>query len=145
MWLENGTSAKWGAIILGIWRTLGFNIIIFLAYLQAISSEIYEAAAMDGSNTLQAHYYITLPQMQGAFAFLITMGWIQGLQRFTDVYVVGGPTGAPARALYTMVGFVYERGFGNYEFGVASAASYILFTIILLFTLVNTMLTKLKV
>ena len=145
-WLENGWSARWGAVLLGVWRTLGFNIIIFLAYLQAISPEYYEAAYVDGCTRLKAVRYITLPQMKGAFAFLIVMGWINGLQRFTDIYVLGnGPQGSPARALHTIVGFIYERGFGNYEFGVASAAAYILFAIILVFTWLNMKLTKMDV
>lgn len=143
-WLENGWTARFGAVLLGIWRSLGFNIIIFLAYLQAISPEYYEAAYIDGCTTLQSHRYITLPQMKGAFSFLLIMGWINGLQRFTDVYALGGRSGSPARSLYTIVGFIYERGFGNYEFGIASAASYVLFVIILLFTLINMKLSKMK-
>ena len=144
-WLENGWSARFGAVLLGIWRSLGFNIIIFLAYLQAISPEYYEAAYIDGCTRLQAHRYITLPQMKGAFSFLLIMGWINGLQRFTDVYALGGRSGSPARALYTIVGFIYERGFGNYEFGIASAASYVLFVIIMIFTLINMKLSKMEV
>lgn len=141
-WLSNGWAARWGAVILGIWRSLGFNIIIYLAYLQAISSEYYEAAYIDGCTRFQSHIYITLPLMKGATAFLIIMGWINGLQRFTDIYVLGGQHGSPAHALYTIVSFIYERGFGNYEFGVASAASWVLFAIIMVFTCINMKLTK---
>lgn len=144
-WLGNQWSARFGAVLLGCWRSLGFNIVIFLAYLQSISPEYYEAAYVDGSTRLQSHIYITLPQMGGAFAFLFTMGWIGGLQRFTDVYLLGNRNGSPARALFTIVGFIYERGFGSYEFGVASAAAYILFVIILLFTIFNVRITKMGV
>ena len=98
-------------------------------------------AYVDGCGRWQAHVHITFPQMKSAFAFLTIMGWINGMQRFTDVYTLGGMTGSPARSLHTIVGFIYERGFGNYEFGVASAASCILFVIILLFTLLNMKLT----
>lgn len=141
-WLSNGWAARAGAVILGIWRSLGFNIIIYLAYLQAISPEYYEAAYIDGCNRFQSHLYITLPQMKGATAFLLIMGWINGLQRFTDIYVLGGQHGSPAHALYTIVSFIYERGFGNYEFGIASAASWVLFAIIMVFTYINMKLTK---
>lgn len=141
-WLSNGWAARAGAVILGIWRSLGFNIIIYLAYLQAISPEYYEAAYIDGCDRLHSHIYITLPQMKGATAFLIIMGWINGLQRFTDIYVLGGQNGSPAHSLYTIVSFIYERGFGNYEFGVASAASWVLFAIIMIFTYINMKLTK---
>lgn len=141
-WLENGVTARFGAVILSVWRSMGFNVIIFLAYLQTIAQEHYEAAYVDGCGRWQAHIHITFPQMRSAFAFLIIMGWINGMQRFTDVYALGGMTGSPARSLHTIVGFIYERGFGNYEFGVASAASCILFVIILLFTLLNMKLTR---
>jgi ABC-type sugar transport system permease subunit len=143
-WLENGWSARFGAVFLSIWRSMGFNIIIFLAYLQAISPEYYEAAQIDGSSGYQSMRYITLPLMRNAFSVLFIMGWINGLQRFTDVYALGGMTGSPARALHTLVAFIYERGFGNFEFGVASAASYILFAIIFIFTLFNLRITETK-
>jgi ABC-type sugar transport system permease subunit len=73
------------------------------------------------------------------------MGWINGLQRFTDVYILGGLQGSPARSLHTMVGFIFERGFGGYEFGIASAASYILFFLIFIFTFINVKMTKMKI
>lgn len=145
VWLENPTSARWGAIILGSWQSIGFVIIIFLANLQAIPLDYYEAAKIDGSSKIQSWKYITIPLMEGTFAFLAIIGWINGLQRFTDVYILGGLQGSPARSLHTMVGFIFERGFGGYEFGVASAASYILFFMILIFTLVNMKLTKMKI
>ncbi len=140
-WLENGVTARFGAVILSVWRSMGFNVIIFLAYLQTISQEHYEAAYVDGCDRWHAHLYITLPQMRSAFAVLIIMGWINGMQRFTEVYALGGLTGSPARSLHTIVGFIYERGFGNYEFGVASASACVLFVIILAFTLLNLKIT----
>ena len=96
-WLSSGTSARFGAVLLSIWRSLGFNVIIFLAYLQTISPEYYEAAYIDGCSRWQAYRYITFPLMKDAFSFLIIMGWINGLQRFTEVYALGGVTGSPAR------------------------------------------------
>ena len=117
---------------------------MYLANLQAIPAEYYEAATIDGSRRLQSWRYITIPLMRGAFAFLAVIGWINGLQRFTDVYILGGLQGSPARSLHTMVGFIFERGFGGYEFGVASSASYILFFMIFVFTAVNIKLTGMK-
>jgi ABC-type sugar transport system permease subunit len=141
-WLSVPIAARFGVSMLSIWQTLGFNIIIFLAHLQAISPEYYEAASLDGCSKIQMHWYITLPHMLGAGMFLFIMGWINGLQRFTDMYVLGGMFGSPSRALLGIVGFIYERGFGNYEFGIAAAASYALFVIILLFTAVNLKINK---
>jgi ABC-type sugar transport system permease subunit len=141
-WLTIPIAARFGVSMLSIWQTLGFNIIIFLAHLQAISPEYYEAASLDGCSRAQMHWYITLPHMAGAGMFIFIMGWINGLQRFTDMYVLGGMFGSPSRALLGIVGFIYERGFGNYEFGIAAAASYVLFIIILLFTAINLRVNK---
>lgn len=145
VWLTDPTSAKWGAILLAVWHWLGFTIIIHLANLQAIPEDLYEAASIDGASPIQKWLYITIPNMAGSFAFLVVIGWIGGLQRFTEVYILGGLQGSPARSLHTVVGFIYERGFGGQEYGIASAASYLLFAIILIFTLINMKLTKMKV
>jgi ABC-type sugar transport system permease subunit len=145
LWLSNPTTARWAAIILGSWQSLGFIIIISLANLQAIPLDYYEAATIDGSTNLESFKYITIPLMKPTFAFLTVMWWINGLQRFTDVYILGGLQGSPARSLHTMVGFIFERGFGGYEFGIASAASYILFFLIFIFTFINVKMTKMKI
>ena len=142
VWLAAPTSARWGAIILGIWRGLGFNIIICLANLQAIPNEYYEAAHIDGANRLQSWWHITVPGMKSTFAFFVITGWIGGLQRFTDVFMLGGTEGSPDRSLHTLVSFIFERGFGGFEFGIAAAASFILFFIILIITVFNTKMTK---
>ncbi|ONI38298.1 sugar ABC transporter permease [Candidatus Epulonipiscium fishelsonii] len=143
-WLLNPISAQWGTIIFSSWQAMGFYIIIFLANLQTISEEYAKAGQVDGANKFQIWWHITTPLMKNTFIFLIVMGWISGLQRFSDVYVIGGPQGSPARALHTIVGFIYERGFGSFEFGVASAAAYVLFTMIAIFTAVNMFLGKTK-
>lgn len=143
-WLSQPLSAQWAVIIYGIWKTLGFNIIIFISNLQTISPEYYEAAAVDGCTPLQAWRYITLPNMKPTIAFLVIMGWIGGLQRFQDVFIFGnGSQGSPERALFTIISYIYNRGFGSYEFGVASAASYVLFVLIVLFTMLNKKVSKL--
>ncbi len=142
-WLLDPLSAQWGAIIFSVWQNIGFYIIIILANLQTISSEYYEAGRVDGASNFKLWLHITTPLMKGTFGFLIVMGWISGLQRFSDVYILGGVQGSPARALHTIVGFIYERGFGSFEFGVASAAAYVLFAIIGIFTIINMMVTKL--
>ncbi|OON99329.1 MAG: sugar ABC transporter permease [Epulopiscium sp. Nele67-Bin004] len=143
-WLLYPNTAQWGTILFSTWQHLGFYIIIILANLQAIPEELDKAAQVDGATKLKIWWYITTPLMKGTFRFLIIMGWINGLQRFADVYVLGGPQGSPARALFTIVGFIYERGFGSFEFGVASAAAYVLFAIIAVFTAINFTITNLK-
>jgi ABC-type sugar transport system permease subunit len=142
VWRTGEMTARFGAILLSIWQSLGFNVIILLAYLQSISNDYYEAAALDGSSKIQTYWYITLPHMRGALAFLFLMGWINGFQRFTDVFILGNKTGSPNRALLTIVGYVYDEGFGSFSFGMAAAAAWILFGIIFVFTLLNMRFNK---
>ncbi|MDR2553573.1 MAG: sugar ABC transporter permease [Treponema sp.] len=141
-WREGEMSARFGAVFLSVWQSLGFNVIILLAYLQSIPSDYYEAAALDGCGKIQLHRHITLPRMRGALWFLFLMGWINGFQRFTDVFILGNKSGSPNRSLLTMVGYIYDQGFGSFSFGMAAAASWILFAIILIFTLLNLRLNK---
>lgn len=143
-WLQAPFTAQWAVVLYSIWKGTGFNIIIFIANLQAISSEYYEAAYIDGCTPLKAWRYITIPNMRSTISFLTIMGWITSLQRFQETYMFGTHTGSPERSLFTIVMYIYDRGFGSYEFGVASAAAYVLFTIIVLFTLVNKRISKLE-
>ncbi len=145
VWLSQPVSAKWGAVILSVWHWLGFVIIINLANLQAIPIEYYEASSIDGATPLQQWWLITLPNMVGSLTILFVLGWIGGLQRFADAYMLGGLQGSPARSLHTVVGFIFERGFGGNEYGIASAGAYILFVFILLFTYFNTKLLRMKI
>lgn len=144
-WLAAPNTARWGAVVLAVWHELGFVVVISLANLQTIPRQLYEAAEIDGANFFDKWIYITIPRMKSTFAFFIVMGWIASLQRFSETYILGGLQGSPVRSLYTIVGFIYERGFGGNEFGIASAASFILFLLILLFTLINMKLSNLKV
>ncbi|WP_212693390.1 carbohydrate ABC transporter permease [Vallitalea guaymasensis] len=143
-WLADSTTARWGVIILSVWHQLGFIIIISLANLQAIPNDIYESSSIDGANRFKQWWFITIPNMTGTFAFFVVMGWIGALKRFSETYILGGLQGSPGRSLYTIVGFIYERGFGGNEFGVASAAAYILFAIILIFTIFNLKISKMN-
>ncbi|MEK3890505.1 carbohydrate ABC transporter permease [Bacillus sp. FSL K6-3431] len=144
-WLSDPSTAKWAVILLSIWHWIGFVIIICLANLQSISSEMYEAARIDGASGIQQWLFITIPNMAGTFAFLLITGWIGALQRFNEVYVLGGPNGSPARSIQTMGAFIYERGFTGFEFGIASAATYVMFMIILVFTFINLKVSKMKI
>ncbi|GMA61131.1 ABC transporter permease [Alicyclobacillus fastidiosus] len=143
-WLSDPATAKWGVILLGTWSGLGFIIIICLANLQAISPQLYEAAKIDGASDFQQWLYITIPNMRGTFVFFIITGWIGGLQRFTDVFILGGATGSPDGSIQTIVEYIFEHGFQGFNFGVASAATYILFVIILIFTYFNLKASRLK-
>jgi ABC-type sugar transport system permease subunit len=141
-WLTIPAGARWGTIFLTVWHWLGFVIIICMANLQTIPPELYEASTIDGASERQQFFYITIPRMGSAFAFLLVMGWISALKIFAEPYILGRGNGSPAGALLTLTGFVYERGFGGVEYGFASAAAYVLFLIIFLVTVANTKIAR---
>ncbi len=146
-WFAQPTTAQWAVIIYAIWKGIGFNMIIFLAALQTIPKELYEASSIDGANSFKSWLYITIPNMKQSISFLVIMGFISGLKRFQDVYIFGkGSVGSPERSLYTIVSYIYDKGFGgDFKYGVASAAAYVLFIIIIIITLVNKKITKLDI
>ncbi len=138
-WLSDVKYAKFGASIIYIWSNLGYNILINLASLQAIPSELYEAASVDGAGSLKKLTYITLPHMRACFVFLFLTGMINGLARFSDLYILGGnnSAGRPDGTLQTMMMFVYRYGFERLDFGVSSAAAIMLFIISFSFSMVS--------
>lgn len=144
-WLAEPSSARWAVIVLGVWNWIGFVIVICIANLQTIPAQLYEAAEIDGANALQKFLFITIPKMMPTFSFLLIMGFIRTLQRFGETYTIGGAEGSPMRSLYTIVGFIYDRGFGGTEYGLASAAAYVLFIIIMIITVINMKASKMKV
>ena len=136
-WLSHPTTAKWAIVVFDAWRTTGYAMILFLAGLQAIPREYYEAAAIDGAGAIRAFRSITIPLLRPVFVFVIITGLISGMRRFSEVYMFGGVTGSPARAIQTVVLYVYEYAFAGRFFGRAAAAAFVLFLIILLMTLIN--------
>jgi multiple sugar transport system permease protein len=144
LWLAEPTPARWGTILLTVWHWLGFVIIICMANLQTIAPELYEAAQIDGANEWHTFWAITIPKMTSCFAFLLVMGWISALKIFTEPYILGRGTGTPAGALMTLSGFIYDTGFQGSEFGYSSAAAYVLFFIILIFTRINMKISKME-
>jgi ABC-type sugar transport system permease subunit len=117
-------------------------VIIVLAGLQAISIDLYEAARIDGAGAWQRFRYVTLPMLRPTLTFLLITSTIGCLQMFDQLYTLGGATGGPQRSFQTMVVYLYESGFVNQRFGLASAVAYVLFTLILLLTYINFRLLK---
>jgi len=138
-WLSDPTFARFGVSMLAIWAGLGYSMLINLASLQSIESEIYEAAAIDGASPLQAWWHITIPNMKQCFAFLFITQVIGGLARFTDLFIIGGNSaaGSPGGVLQTMLMFIFSFSFETPQFGIASAGAMILFIFTLAITLIN--------
>ncbi|WP_262685492.1 carbohydrate ABC transporter permease [Paenibacillus baimaensis] len=136
-WMADPRLAQFSVILMDTWHGLGYSVLIWLAGLQGIPRDLYEAASVDGAKRMQQWFYITIPGMKPVIFFMVVMGTINAFKRFGDVFVIGGPDGNPGGSLFTLMLYVYRYGFYTYEFGKAAAASYVIFIIILLFTLFN--------
>ncbi len=142
-WISDVKYAKLGATILWIWQSSGYAMLINLASLQAIPTELYEAASVDGANSFHKITRITMPLMKDCFTFLFVTGVINGLSRFTDLYILGGNSsaGIPSGSLQTILMYIYQYSFETPNFGLSSAGSMILFALVFVFTLANVKLT----
>lgn len=131
------TGSRAAVTILAVWVALGYYMLIFQAGLQAIPTELYDAAVVDGAGSLQTWWYITLPSLRPTFVFLYITGTIEAMSRFSDLWMLGGPAGTPARSLQTIVMYMYQSAFESNDFNLASAAAVILFVVVLALTLIN--------
>lgn len=144
-WLESHLWAKPALMIMGFWGSVGgMNVILYLAALQNISPELYEAAEVDGAPAWRQFWHITLPMVSPTTFFILIMGIIQGFQGGFDAsYVMtrGGPTGSTTTLSY----YIYESGFQFFYMGRASAASWILFILVMLLSWFNWKVAQKKV
>jgi multiple sugar transport system permease protein len=135
LWLADPTYGVGGSraavTILAVWTGLGYFILVVLAGLQSIQAELYEAAAIDGANGLQMWWHITLPGLRPTFIFLLMTGTVDAMSRFADLWTLGGPGGAPARSLQTIVMFIFQTGFESGDINLAAATAVIFFLLML--------------
>lgn len=122
-------------IIVSVWKSMGYYMILYLSGLQAIPSELYEAAKMDGANAFQRFKSITLPMLTPTTFFVSIMLTIACFKVFDLVSVM--TNGGPGRATNVLVLHIYNTAFINYEFGYASAVSMVLFLIVLIITIIQ--------
>jgi multiple sugar transport system permease protein len=132
-WLGDPRSAMPSIALISIWKSAGFNMVIWLAGLQGIPQELYEAAAIDGATRWQSFWRITLPLLAPTSFFLAITGVIGSFQVFSPVYVLtkGGPQDSTNVAVY----HIFRRAFQEFDFGYASAQSWVLFAVIFAVTL----------
>jgi len=127
-WLTSPFWAKISIIIVMTWRWTGYNMVIFLAGLQNIPGELYEAASMDGAGKIRQFFMITVPQLKPVFIFTVVMSTIGTLQLFDEPFIL--TQGGPNNATTTITLYLYQTGFKYFEFGYASAIAYVLVFII---------------
>jgi multiple sugar transport system permease protein len=124
-WLSDPVWAMPVVILVSVWKQIGFNLVVFLAGLQAIPVNRYEAAELDGANNWQQFWYITLPGLQSTLIFTAITTTIFTLKSFEQVYIITG--GGPLNSTNLLVYYIYDRAFSRFDFGYAAAAAMVLF------------------
>ncbi|MBO2944363.1 sugar ABC transporter permease [Paenibacillus sp. F411] len=141
-WGASYWGAQFAVAVMVIWRWTGYNAVIYLAALQSIPADLYEAARIDGASRTQQFFKITIPMIRPMIIFTVIMSTIGGMQLFVEPLIFSGPTGGPEGQTLTMVLYLYTEAFTNNNYGYASAIAWMLFLIILLFSMFNNFLTK---
>ncbi len=139
-WLKDPDLAIWAVLAAAVWQDLGYNILVFLAGLQGIPDDFYDAAKVDGAGAWQRFRGITLPLLQRTTVFVLVLTMISYLQEFTHIQVM--TAGGPIRSSETLVLYTYAKAFEDLQMGYASAMSIVLMGIILLITLVQLRLLR---
>jgi multiple sugar transport system permease protein len=134
-WLGDPTWAMPSIILLAVWKNFGYNMVIFIAGLQAIPDYLYEAAELDGAGPWQRFRHITLPSLAPTFLFVALLTMIGYFQLFAEPYVM--TQGGPLHATYSVVLFMYEQGFRWWNMGFAASIAFVLFVIILAATMIQ--------
>ncbi|SDC32344.1 carbohydrate ABC transporter membrane protein 1, CUT1 family [Sanguibacter gelidistatuariae] len=139
-WLYSSRWAMVAIVIMSAWATFGTNMMIFLGGLQGISRDLLEAARIDGANVLQRFWHVTIPQLQRTMFLVTTLLIIGAFQVFDQAFVL--TKGGPGNSTLTLVYYIYNEGFGRLRMGYASSMSFVLFLIIIVFSLVNARITN---
>ncbi|MDI6641635.1 MAG: sugar ABC transporter permease [Elusimicrobiota bacterium] len=134
-WLNSERLALPSLIVMAVWKNFGYNMVIFLAGLQAIPSSLYEAAAVDGANKWQGFWHITIPGLRPTTLFITVTTLIGYFQFFAEPYVM--TQGGPMNSTISIVLYMYYQGFKFFRLGYASAIAYVLFGIIFVFTMLQ--------
>ncbi len=139
-WLNSTKWAKPAVVILTLWKNTGFTMVIYLAGLQAIPRELYDAAKVDGAGAWQRFRHITVPMVSPTTFFLLVIQMIGAFQLFSEPYVM--TRGGPAQATLTIVYYIYQNAFEFGRMGKASAIAWVLFAFIFVFTFIQVRLQR---
>ncbi|MCU1573198.1 MAG: putative ABC-type sugar transport system, permease component [Micrococcaceae bacterium] len=139
-WLNNPDVAMWAIVIATVWWTVGFNFLLYLAAMQNIPHQHYEAASLDGAGAWRQFFSITLPQLSPTTVMIIILQILASLKIFDQVYqmTAGGPGGSTR----PVVEYIFETGFTGYRLGYSAAISYIFFGLIVVVSIAQFVLTR---
>jgi multiple sugar transport system permease protein len=135
LWLADKNLAMPAVVLMSVWTSVGFSMVVYLAALQGVPAELYESARIDGAGAWARFRYVTLPMLAPSTLFLMVMGIIGSFQVFTQIYIM--TSGGPVNRTSTMVYYIYESAFKFYEMGYASTLAYALFVLLLVFTVLQ--------
>lgn len=136
-WVSDENTALFAIIIIAAWQTMGFNTVLFLAGLQNIPGELYEAATVDGAGAWNKFWGITLPMLAPTTFYVVSTTTIQAMQVFEQVFILMNPPEGPNNSTITLVLYLYRSGFQNFQQGYASAIAWVLFIVIFGLTLIQ--------
>ncbi|WP_420371236.1 carbohydrate ABC transporter permease [Fischerella thermalis] len=136
-WLGDPAVALKGIMIMNIWSTAPFYMVIYLAALQDIPQSLYEAAELDGANDWQKFIYVTIPMLKPVTFFVVAMGIIGTFQLFDQSYIFSNGNGGPNNATLTVVLLIYQAVFRNLQMGYGAAIAFLLAMVIVIITLVQ--------
>ncbi|MGW1187770.1 carbohydrate ABC transporter permease [Streptomyces sp. NPDC002559] len=134
-WLSSTSWAMPSVILVGIWQGIGMKMLIYLAALQSLPKELYEAASVDGASKVRQFFSITLPLLKPATFFVLITSMISAFQSFDQIYIL--TDGGPGNSTTMMTFEIYKSAFREFRIGYASAQSLVLFVLLMGFTLVN--------
>ena len=134
-WLADPKQAMLAIIIVSVWSNMGYNMVIYLAGLQGIPREFYEAAKIDGANRWTIIRMITWPLLMPTTFFILVTSIIRSMQVFTTVHTM--TEGGPVNATNVLVYYLYEKAFQSFRIGYAFSIAYVLFIMIFILTLIN--------
>ncbi len=124
-------------MVMAIWSTVGTQMLVFLAGLQDIPKDVYEAASLDGATGFKRFMKITVPLLSEKTMFVIVVGMIGTLQMFDQAYIISGGEGGPLGSTTTIVLYLYNKAFGENRLGYGSAVAVVLFIMIFTLTLIQ--------
>lgn len=134
-WLYDPKTAMLAVVVMSIWKSIGYTMIVYLAGLQSIPTSLYEAARVDGASPIRQFFGITVPLLAPTTFFILVMSCINSFMVFEQVNIM--TNGGPMNSTTTIVHQIYLRGFQDFRMGYASAMAMVLFAITLIITLAN--------
>jgi len=139
-WLASERTALGSIMVMDVWSAVGYYTVLFVAGLQSLPLQLYEAARIDGATKWQIFKRITLPLLKPTILFVVSINSIRSFQIFTEIFTLTG--GGPANSTQTIVHYLYDVSFRKFEMGYGSAIAYVLFFIVLAITVIQRKMLK---